>query len=68
MLRSFTLRTGTAPNGAITVRRGRLFLIVSPDGHPIGGNIAPDTPTGKMMLTHAVRRLPPARIDLGLIA
>lgn len=58
MLRSFTLRTSTAPTGNITVRRGRLFLIVSPDGHAIGGNIAPDTPTGKMMLNYAFQRLP----------
>jgi hypothetical protein len=58
VLRSFTLRTSTAPTGNVTVRRGRLFLIVSPDGHAIGGNISADTPTGKMMLAHAVRHIP----------
>jgi uncharacterized protein involved in high-affinity Fe2+ transport len=58
MLRSFTLRTSTNASGNITVRRGRLFLIVSPDGAAIGGNISTDTPTGKMMLRHAQDRMP----------
>lgn len=58
MLRSFTLRTTTAANGNVTIRRGRLYLIVAPDGHAIGGNISTDTPTGKMMLAHGHARLP----------